>query len=244
MRLLDELTQLESGIDYRNRLSEAGKPFQFEYGDRPILLSAPHATTHTRSGDEKMEEEFTAGVVRYLAKMCDCHAIFSTHLQDEDPNWDEDSAYKNAIADAVERHGIQAVIDIHGMTNRHNIGVALGTMHGRSLVNLELSPVQPFLDVGFEHVAISSLETLSSPDWRRVVVDHPKFTGGLRSHTVTRFVVEELGLPALQVELTSAVRIVYRGPNSGWPFEYWGDEAGIKATMRALRSLIAKWPVV
>jgi hypothetical protein len=47
-----------------------------------------------------------------------------------------------------------------------------------------------------------------------MAVNHPRYTGGLSRPTITRFVVEELGLPAVQIELNAWIRILKRLPNS------------------------------
>ena len=236
--LLDTLYELEKVVNYRVAPPTGVKPFCIEGGFRPILLSAPHATQHTRANEPKMEEEFTAAFARYLSAKTGCHAIYTVYRQGEDPNWDTESSYKRAVADIVKRYGIRTVVDLHGMTNRHNIGVALGTMHGRSLDQRLTDIRTPFLQNGFVETDVSELELLDNQDCFRLVVDHPKFTGGLKSNTVTRFAVEELGVQALQIELTSAIRIVHRGPHDGWPFEFRGLPEGIESATRSLLGLI------
>ncbi|MEM7259707.1 MAG: hypothetical protein AAF404_20225, partial [Pseudomonadota bacterium] len=70
-----------------------------------------------------------------------------------------------------------------------------------------------------------------------LVVDHPRFTGGVRNHTVTRFVAEQLGVAAVQVEIASVNRIVHRRATADWPFEYHGNPQGIESTFNALVAL-------
>lgn len=235
--LLAQLQSLETAVAY-DRLPEQGAPFRVEVGSVPVLLSAPHAAIHVRDGIEKTEEEYTAAFARYLAKRLDCFAIFATHRSAEDPNWDAQSAYKTRLADLIAAHAIGLVVDVHGMTNRHNIGVAIGTMHGQSIGVDSAELLAPFLSNHFQHIPLSQLDHLTDPSWRRVVLNHPKFTGGLKSHTVTRFASQTLGVPALQIELASAARIVHRSPNRGWPYHYQGDPVGIQHAVAALTELI------
>ena len=236
--LAKRLLQLDSDLIYRDPPPHDHPFFRVEKGSIPILLSAPHATEHTRNGSSKMEEEFTAAFVRWLSAETGAHAIYTTHQSPEDPNWDQQSRYKEAIAQLTTEHNIQLVLDLHGMTSRHKIGVALGTMNGQSYEGSLEMVQQPFLDHGFSEVALSQLSTLSDLSWRRLVINHPKFTGGLKSFTVTRFSAEILNIPAIQIEIASAARIVHRGPNEGWPFTYYGSPQGIEATLSALKILI------
>lgn len=185
-----------------------------------------------------MEEEFTAGMAQLLAQRTNSHALFNRWEILEDPNWDQSSSYKNKLAQIVDAHQIELVIDLHGMTNRHNLGIAIGTINGRACPGFEPLLSQALIDARFHEVKLDELATLERPRWDRFVFDHPRFTGGVKSHTVTRFTVEELNIPAVQIELTSAGRIVYRGPHLGWPFHYFGAKEGVQATVQALEHFI------
>ena len=70
------------------------------------------------------------------------------------------------------------------------------------------------------------------------MVDHPRFTGGLRNHTVTRFASEVLGIPSVQVELASVARVVFSPATEDWPQSYTGDHATIAAAVCGLEALI------
>lgn len=185
-----------------------------------------------------MEEEFTAAMAQVVAKSTNCHALFNQWEILGDPNWDETSSYKNKLAQIVEEHQIEMVVDLHGMTNRHNLGIAIGTMNGRACPGFEPLLTQALTEANFHEVKLDELDTLQQPRWNRFIFDHPRFTGGIKSHTVTRFVVDELNIPAVQVELTSAGRMVYRGPHEGWPFHYFGTKEGVQATMQALETFV------
>lgn len=240
MDLLDRLTELENRVSYRT-LPPAGEPsFSHLAGSRPILISAPHATRHTREQSKKMEEEFTAAFAVCLAQSTNSHALFNRWEIPEDPNWDVQSSYKNKLASIVESHQIDLVIDLHGMTNRHNLGVAIGTMNGRACPNYEDLLRHAFSQSQFHEIGLKDLDRLKKQSWQRFIFDHPRFTGGIKSHTVTRFAVEELQIEAVQIELCSAGRIVHRGPHDGWPYHFFGDRSGIQATMQALARFVTQ----
>lgn len=249
--VLSSLQEHEQSIVSKSGGEDSGEWFRTLQGCRPVLLSAPHACTHERDGVVKMAEEFTAAMVMYLAGQVGCHAIFTVDKSVEDPNWVRGGEYKRALRNIVRQHDVRFLIDLHGMTNRYHMGVALGTMHGRSIANTDV--VSPFSDEGFVLTAANDLPVkLSAGDvnpaarsgaaenenWRRLVVDHPRFTGGLRNHTITRYACEELGINSLQVELASVARIVYCPRTLHWPYEYSGHPDAINASVNALSALI------
>gem|GEM_PF-5484393 len=86
------------------------------------------------------------------------------------------------------------------------MGVALGTINCRSC---DAGAVLPhFKDAGFQETGVESLIPAQDSAWRKLVVDHPRFTGGVVNHTVTRFAALECGVPAVQIELSSEVCLV------------------------------------
>ena len=223
-------------------------------GKHPVLLSAPHACCHLRDGAIKMAEEYTAAMACLVARLTGCSAIFTTHQSSEDPNWQPGGEYKNAIREMVESKGIKFLIDIHGMTNRHHIGVAIGTINGRACRSVDI--IEPFEDEGFqttqaqtlppmltakEGVPVSSsIGAAEAQHWRRMVIDHPRFTGGVKSQTVTRFAAEQLGILSVQIELASVARIGYRPKTQDWPCDYRGNPEAITAAVNALCRLAKK----
>jgi hypothetical protein len=231
-----QLLSLERTLCYRQLCEDPDHAIQVIEGDLPVLVSAAHSCAHRRSGIMKMEEEFTAAMAAYLAGELGCSAIFLRNATTEDPNYQQHARYKERLRALCDRCDIRFVIDLHGMINRHGMGVALGTMHDRAC-NGALAQ-RPFLAAGFESINESQLAPGFPLPWRRLVLNHSRFTGGIRSHTVTRFAVEALDLPALQVELASMCRVVYSAPGEGWPHAYAGVPRAIAASVDALRALV------
>lgn len=249
--LLDELQRLDQQFKYRQKNTNAGNWFNTKKGKLPVILSAPHACMHQRNGEYKQPEEYTGAIALYLANICDCHAIYTRYQSDEDPNWQTDGEYKNAIAEIAENNTINLLIDIHGMTNRYYMGAAIGTIRGKACQPATV--VSHFTQAGFNLVTAENLPLqLQGPAnreaqvnmhgsdkyWRNMVVDHPRFTGGVVNQTVTRYASEQLGLKAVQIELASIVRVVCSPANDEWPYEYRGDEAAINCTVNALQELV------
>lgn len=239
-RLLQDLQALETAVAYRRPPARSAPPFSISEGERTVLISAPHGSAHTRNGKFKPEEEFTTAIARYLARETNSSAIFATHMNLSDPNWDIENHYKSALLDLKARRGISFVIDLHGMTNRHGFGIALGTINGRSCPDHENALVQTFLNDGFTQTAPpdqpSDLFGTNTP-WPTFVLNHPRFTGGVKGHTITRFAVDSLKVPAVQIEMASKVRIVEREAHDKWP-TYRGDPQGIYQTVSTLTTFI------
>lgn len=236
---LARLTALEESFEYQVEATEACAWFDIVRGKVPVLVSAPHACRHNRGGVEKMQEEYTGALAIYLARVCDCYAIVTRYKTREDPNWDTYSDYKNAIGRLQSEIGFRFIVDLHGMTNRYHMGVALGTIKENSCSADTVLP--HFIDAGFQLTKEHELTPDAKTAWRRVVVDHPKFTGGVVNHTVTRYGSVELGVPSVQIELSSQVRVVESAATDDWPLEYRGNQVAIAATMKALRSLVVSF---
>jgi len=249
--LTQALKQHDSQFHYRCSAPPGDPWFKTIKGTKPVIVSAPHACAHNRDGVLKMPEEFTGAIAFHLAQQCSCYAIASVYKTDEDPNWQTQSDYKTAIRNLVERHNILWLVDLHGMTNRYQMGIAVGTINGRACQAEEVVP--SFVDAGFtltpETPATMDLSTKrdnsishlpqDSNNWRKLVVDHPKFTGGVTNHTVTRFASEELQLKSVQIEIASVARVVEQKPSDDWPHWYRGQPDAITATVNALRTLIS-----
>jgi hypothetical protein len=206
--LLQRLVDLETAVTPKKPPTDGQSPFVHELGRRPILLSAPHSTAHRRNGRVKGEEAFTSALARLIAAETNVHALYSQYLSDDDPNYEPDTPYKTYLRQIVCRHDIRFILDIHGMSDRHGFGLALGTMNGRSCPQHESLIVQALQSCGFRQSSKAEVRQFDRLRWDRFVLNHSRFTGGVINHTVTKFAVEELGIAAVQIELCSSLRIV------------------------------------
>lgn len=237
--ILEQLVALEMDVTYRDPPAGGDFPFRYEPGTLPVLLSAPHGAAHWRDGRYKQEDEYTAAFARLLARQTGAHVLYARAFSDNDPNWDRESPYKTALGTLVRAHNIRFVADIHGMSNRHNFGIAVGTMHGASCRRQQATLVSDALAAAdFIQSSPQEVKGFASLHWDRYVIDHSRFTGGLTSHTVTRFAAEELGIYAAQFELCACLRVVRRLDRGHRPGGYRGDPAGIARTVAAFEQLI------
>jgi len=182
-------------------------------GSIPIMFSAPHACRHKRANRWKQEDEYTAAIAEWLHRTTGAHAIYLTHQINPDPHDDgPQNAYKQVLADFLkeQEHPVRLVIDLHGTRPDRDFGLALGTMKGRSCPQYQPLLLEQFEAHGFR---IDEDDAITDR-MDRLAVDHPRYTGGLSRPTITRFVFQELGLPAVQIELNARIRIVKRLPKS------------------------------
>lgn len=235
--LLGRLVDLETAVSHKQPPTNGESPFVHESGRLPILLSAPHGTAHHRNGQIKAEEGFTSALARLVAAETGAHALYTQFLSANDPNFERDAPYKSCLRRLVQRHDIRFVLDIHGMSDRHRFGLALGTMNGRSCPQHEPIILQTLQAHGFHPSTKAEVRTFDRLRWDYFVLNHSRFTGGLFNHTVTKFAVEELGVPSAQIELCSSLRVVQSITTDG-RLVFVGDEAGIETAVHTLIALV------
>lgn len=207
-----------------------GQPaYCYTPGRIPILLSAPHGAIHTRDGRRKGEDEYTAGFARLIAELTDAHVIYAHRRSHTDPNWYPYTSYKERLKKVVEKAGIGFVLDIHGAAARWDFGIALGTIAGESCPNHQTLIVEHLAAHGFDRSAV---------DLDRLAVNHPRFTGGKRQATVTRFAWRELRVPAAQFELNAYLRTVARILDVAGDKPFYGDVWRIERAVHAFVHLV------
>ena len=75
--LLKRLVELEADVRYQELPSSSEPEIRYIPGEIPILLSAPHGASHTRSGGYKQEDEFTASFARLVSERTGAHVIYT-----------------------------------------------------------------------------------------------------------------------------------------------------------------------
>ncbi len=237
LSFLHRLQELETAVSYIILAPDGEPSFTYQPGDLPILISAPHATAHLRRQRLKGEEEFTGALAQFLAEQTGIHALYSHYRSPGDPNWDRHSPYKQRLQEIVQSNGIRFVLDLHGMTNKYKIGLALGTMNGRSCPDHE-SLILTTIEKQFRPTSQAAANKFSELHWDHFVLNHSRFTGGLTNYTVTRFASQQLGIPAIQIELCASARVVERRPLDKWPVPFRGQPEAIEQTINLLQALV------
>lgn len=159
----------------------------------PVLLSAGHAVTHFRHGAPKRADIGTGGLAELLAERVGAHAITSTGIAMTDPNYDPHGTFKDHLLDLACR--VEAVVDLHGMTDGYGPDVCLG------------SGALPALADGLIVVFRAELEVAGF----FVTVDDPFLAD--RPTTVTS-TAQAAGVPALQLEIARRVRNPWQDPET------------------------------
>ena len=237
--VLERLIALEADVTYREPPADGRPPFRHEPGALPVLISAPHGAAHRRDGRYKQEDEYTTAFTRLLAERTGAHALYAWARSESDPNYDRESPYKLELSRLIARHDIRFVVDIHGMSDRHKFGIAVGTMCGASCRRRHESlVVETLAAADFTEATAKEAREFPGLCWDRFVVNHGRFTGGLTSHTVTRFAAEQLGVHAAQFELCASLRIVRRRGMAEWPGEFRGDPQGIARAVATFERLV------
>lgn len=228
--LLRRMIELEADVRYQEA-AEGGPGIGSVPGVTPVLLSAPHSAVHTRHGEAKEEEEFTAALVCLVAELTGAHALYLRARSPSDPNWDTDVPYKRHLRQVVAQAGIHFVLDVHGAGPERRFGVSLGTMNGASCPRQRGGIIQLLEAHGFRRQA-------RFPD--RLDVDNVFTARGLSGQeTITRFAWQTLGVPCAQLELHPRLRVVERREDATLPGPFRGDAERIERLVQALIDLVA-----
>lgn len=126
-------------------------------GTTPILLCAPHSTTHVRSGREKAAEFWTGALAETISELLECSAVTAIGRRIEaDSAATQDSFYRLARAVAAES-GARWIVDLHGLSARHSVDINVGTAG----LAADLAAFQRFLSVAETDFSVAVNEPYS-----------------------------------------------------------------------------------
>lgn len=174
-------------------------PYKYFPGILPILISAPHAVRHIRHKKIKPSDEFTGSMAYLLNEITSCHSLAVTKLYGGDPNFDDQCIYKDFISSLIVEHRLKLIIDLHGASREHDFAVDIGTMKGVSL--LGQNNYRDLLRSCLLNYGVTPITE------NRYTISGNK--------TITAHASENLGIPALQLEINKK----YRSPNQN-PTDY------------------------
>lgn len=208
--LVARLNALEADVRYQEPASPGEPEFRYERGQIPVLVSAPHGAVHTREGQIKAEDSHSAGLARLLGQESGAHVLYTRRQSATDPNWYAGVPYKLCLAEIVRREGVGFVMDVHGAAYRRNFGIALGTLSGRSCPRQRDTIIRVLEASGFRQAGYRM---------GHLDVDYTFTANGKeRQETVTRYVWNQLGVPAAQFEINGSLCVVQvRADASGLP---------------------------
>jgi len=229
--ILSQLIELEKNVRYQDFSSETEPEFLYEPGKIPILISAPHGAVHTRNSD-KEEDEYTAGLARLIGRKTAAHVLYARRKSRTDPNADPDAPYKAVLQQIVGENAIRFVMDLHGAKSNSDLGVALGTMRGKSCSAIDKLLI---INIFRKYAIIEEGELLSRLD---VDVKFPA-EGNNGREPITKF-CHRIDVPAAQFEINAHLRIPIRredATNHNIPFS--GNPELITNLVEALSDIVS-----
>jgi hypothetical protein len=228
--LIRRLQTLETAIYHREPPPDGEPEFTYLRGHLPVLLSAPHGAAHTRNGQLKGSDQYSASFARLVAERTGAHVLYTHHKSNTDPNYHPNAPYKAYLKRLVETSDIRFVMDIHGAGPRRNFGIALGTIHGQTCsARQRLLIVQTLATHGFQ------TDNPTSHRLDRLDLDET-FPGGEKQHTITRYVSQTLHISAAQFELNAHLRTFRPAQDGHEPFN--GDRQRLHRAIDAFVDLV------
>lgn len=152
----------------------------------PYVFSAPHAINHFRDGQVKIADRWTGSLSLILGHALDSSVIVPLGPISDWTSWDDRSDEFVSALRAQEHQG-RIVIDLHGMSDRHNTDLCIG-----------LGPEPSPKVIAFAEFIIQSLPAYVSRT-------NDPFTAQ-PSYTVTSFLQTQAAVDACQFELAARLR--------------------------------------
>lgn len=160
-------------------------------GPLPVLVTAPHAVAHTRSGRRKGADVATGGLALVAATHAGARGLVATGYQEHDGNFVPQGPFKE-LAEMM-RHQVSACIDVHGFPDSFGSDICLGT-------GARPHESQPLLELAQAHFTAAGFT---------VSVDSPY--DARRFHTMTS-AAQRAGRMAVQVEVARWLRRPFDDP--------------------------------
>lgn len=163
-------------------------------GSSKIMISAPHCVKHKRDDNIKSADIYTYAIDIYLNKVLDCPFIYQSGYDGTDANYSsvEISDYKKKLSNYILENDIKLLIDLHGMSDKHNLLIDIGTYNGQTLCNkdLEFNVIKHNLDMQFkDSVGVNAIFCCSN------------------KNTISRYVSKTCEIPCIQLEMSLSIRI-------------------------------------
>ena len=183
---------------YRESLTSDSEGSIFIEGDLPLLVTAPHASVHTRMGKLKRQEFYTGALSVMLHSLTGCHVLYTNRLMEVDPNYYDDSTFKVRLSEIAKKNDINFLIDLHGTGTEKEYDVYPGVGidkefllgHGNYLEELERAASLNDISIGGLHIFPAA-----------------------KQMTVAKFAARTLGAPSIQLEINRRLRDPEKRPD-------------------------------
>lgn len=169
-------------------LENIDKDFASFVENSKILVSVPHAVSQIRLGKYKVAEIGTLAFGYILAQKLKSNFIVKTQNNNDDANFDENSAYRDKIKQLISAVGVKFILDIHGMRKSREYDVSLGINFGNNIKsNIEL---------------YDALVNELNKEGFKVGTDEP-FKASKR--TISGYFAEEYNIWTIQIEINCGI---------------------------------------
>ncbi|MGP8214981.1 MAG: hypothetical protein ACLQQ4_05410 [Bacteroidia bacterium] len=186
--MLDSLDKYELFFEKNDTLNAPNGKSWFKYlsGNSPLLIVAPHATSHMREGKRIKIDGGTGSLAVFLNKNYSIPILFTTYKSPSDPNYYDDNAFKDTLGKIVEKYKPKFIIDLHGSVWSRPYDVDFGTLNNKSYfdkADLFKSLIEDFVSNG-------------------LVVGSQDYFSAEEHQTDTKF-LHNKGFPCVQCEINS-----------------------------------------
>lgn len=183
---LDHLSRVEAFATDPS-IQQQAEDFVLKDNPLPVMFSAPHAVAQVLDGVEKFAEPGTGAMALMLAEG-GFPVIIKTRNDENDANWDKQSAYREALIRYIQEEKVAVLFDLHQLSPKREHDAIIGTAHGQNIFgrdDITQEIITQLELVGINKVAVDEVLTASKPT------------------TVSAHVAREAQIPCFQIEFNS-----------------------------------------
>lgn len=184
------IKELETQFISNNYFGNSKEDYEYQSGNIPILISAPHTVKQLRNGEYKKADIYTGALAKVLHESTGAHLIYKASTNGDENYTTEETEYRKKIKEIVEKNDIKIIIDLHGMLSNRDSDIDIGT-GDKNNSNL----------LGQDHIL--SIAESSLGDAKYTV---NKYFSGSMNHTISNYCSRKLGIPTLQLEINKEYR--------------------------------------
>lgn len=165
-------------------------------GKTNLLLSAPHCIDHRRpnfTGKVEAAEESTKEISEEICALTGAALIYAKECDlSFDPNYTlfANNPYKQEIKSLVKKRKITYLLDIHGLSDRHNYDMAI---------------FYPEHFIKSRKLAFNLAKAISKGKLRDALIQISPLST-LDRETISQFAASKLSIPANQIEVARYIR--------------------------------------
>lgn len=183
---------------YRDPVSPESDGLIYIKGDIPLLVTAPHSSVHKRMGKLKRHEHYTAALALIIHSLTGCHVLYTNRLMESDPNYYEDSPFKNRIKSIADTEKIRLLIDLHGTGRERPHDLYPGVGNGKEFLLGQDSCLDMLYKAAqFSEVSVGGLDVFPAA----------------KQMTVAKYGARKLRISSIQLEINHTLRDPEKRPD-------------------------------